>query len=151
MPGQTDEVRPRPDHGEDSYKGSGRLAGRVAVITGADSGIGRAVAIAYAREGADVLISYYNEHDDAQESARWVEQAGRRAAVVPGDVKDVAHCKLLVDRALDEFGRIDIVVNNAAHQSTFETLEDIDEEDWDVTFRTNIYGPSICASLPCRT
>ena len=140
MPGSTAKMDPPPDHGEESYKGSGRLQGRAAIITGADSGIGRAVAIAYAREGADVLISYYDEHDDAQETARWVKEAGRRALVVPGDIKDEAHCKQLVQRAMQEFGKLDILVNNAAHQATFESIEDISSEEWDVTFRTNIYS-----------
>jgi NAD(P)-dependent dehydrogenase (short-subunit alcohol dehydrogenase family) len=143
MPGSTAKMDPPPDHGEESYKGSGRLQGRAAIITGADSGIGRAVAIAYAREGADVLISYYDEHDehdDAQETARWVKEAGRRALVVPGDIKDEAHCKQLVQQAMQEFGKLDILVNNAAHQATFESIEDISSEEWDVTFRTNIYS-----------
>jgi NAD(P)-dependent dehydrogenase (short-subunit alcohol dehydrogenase family) len=140
MPGSTAQMTPRPDHGEESYKGSGRLAGRAALITGADSGIGRAVAIAFAREGADVLISYYNEHEDAKETARWVEKAGRKAVVVAGDIKDEGHCKELVTRAQQEFGKLDILVNNAAHQATFEKIEDISAEEWDVTFRTNIYS-----------
>ena len=140
MPGSTAKMTPTPDHGEESYKGSGRLAGRAAIITGADSGIGRAVAIAYAREGADVLISYYNEHEDARETARWVEQAGRKAVVVAGDIKEEAHCKELVRKAMEEFGKLDILVNNAAHQATFESIEDISAEEWDVTFRTNIYS-----------
>ncbi|WP_181704631.1 SDR family oxidoreductase [Chthonobacter rhizosphaerae] len=140
MPGSTTEMTPKPDHGEESYKGSGKLEGRKALITGADSGIGRAVAIAFAREGADVLISYYNEHEDAKETARWVEQAGRKAVVAPGDIKDEAFCKSLVGRAVSELGGLDILVNNAAHQATFESLEDISSEEWDVTFRTNIYS-----------
>ncbi|GEO38033.1 NAD(P)-dependent oxidoreductase [Skermanella aerolata] len=140
MPGSTAEMTPTPDHGEESYKGSGRLEGRAAIITGADSGIGRAVAIAFAREGADVLISYYNEHDDARETARWVEQAGRKAVVVSGDIKEESHCKELIQEAIDRFGKLDILVNNAAHQATFESIEDISSEEWDVTFRTNIYS-----------
>jgi NAD(P)-dependent dehydrogenase (short-subunit alcohol dehydrogenase family) len=140
MPGSTQAMTPKPDHGEESYKGSGRLQGMAAVITGGDSGIGRAVAIAFAREGADVLISYYNEHDDAQDTARFVEQAGRKAIVVPGDIKDEQHCKELIDRAFKEFGKLDILVNNAAHQATIEKIEDISAEEWDVTFRTNIYS-----------
>jgi NAD(P)-dependent dehydrogenase (short-subunit alcohol dehydrogenase family) len=139
-PGLTGEMTPRPDHGEESYKGSGKLEGCAAIITGGDSGIGRAVAIAYAREGADVLISYYNEDEDAQDTARWVEKAGRKAILVPGDIKDEAHCKSLIERALSEFGRLDILVNNAAHQKTFDSIEDISAEEWDVTFRTNIYS-----------
>src|SRR5579884_857086 len=112
-PGHTGEMRPVPDHGETSYKGCGKLQGRAALITGADSGIGRAVAIAFAREGAEVLISYLDEHEDAKETARWVEEAGRRAVLVAGDVADQAHCRALVDRALREFGHLDILVNNA--------------------------------------
>lgn len=139
-PGTTAEMSPTPDHGEKTYRGSGRLAGRAALITGGDSGIGRAVAIAFAREGADVLISYYNEHEDAEETARWVDEAGRKAILVPGDIKDEAHCNSLVDRAVEEFGKLDILVNNAAHQKTFEKIEDISAEEWDVTFRTNIYS-----------
>ncbi len=140
MPGATDEMRPSPDHGEESYRGSGRLHDRVAIITGADSGIGRAVAIAYAREGADVVIVYYNEHDDARETARWVEDAGQRALLLPGDIKEEAFCESVVERAVQEFGRLDILVNNAAHQATIERIEDITAEEWDVTFRTNIYS-----------
>src|SRR6201982_2136156 len=126
-PGRTGDMNPRPDHGEESDRGSGRVAGKAAVITGADSGIGRAVAIAFAREGADVLISYLCEHEDARETARWVEESGRRAILVAGDVKDPAHCRQLVDRTLKEFGKIDILVNNAAYQMTHVDLEEISE------------------------
>jgi NAD(P)-dependent dehydrogenase (short-subunit alcohol dehydrogenase family) len=139
-PGLTDEMRPRPDHGEDSYKGSGKLEGRVALITGADSGIGRAVAIAFAREGADVLISYLSEDEDAEETAKWVREAGRRAVTIAGDIADEGHCRSLVERCVGELGGVDILVNNAAHQATFESLEDISAEEWDKTFRTNIYS-----------
>src|ERR1700710_2013448 len=111
MPGDTQAMDPKPDHGEESYKGSGRLAGKAALITGADSGIGRAVAIAYAREGADVVISYLEEHEDAKETARWVEQAGKRAVLVPGDVGQEQHCIALVERTVKEFGKIDVLVN----------------------------------------
>src|SRR5204862_7890957 len=121
-PGQTREMDPRPDHGERSYRGSGKLEGRAALITGADSGIGRAVAIAFAREGADVLVSYLSEHDDAKETARWVEQAGRRAVLMPGDVADSKHCRALVDRAGKEFGRLDILVNHPAHQMSLQSI-----------------------------
>jgi NAD(P)-dependent dehydrogenase (short-subunit alcohol dehydrogenase family) len=131
---------PRPDHGEESYRGSGRLTGKAAVITGADSGIGRAVAIAYAREGADVLISYLNEDDDARDTAKWVEQAGRRAVVVAGDLTDPAHCRAVVDRAVQEFGRIDVLVANAAFQMSYESIEDIPDEEWDRTLATNLGG-----------
>ncbi|MBV8614364.1 MAG: SDR family oxidoreductase [Acetobacteraceae bacterium] len=139
-PGHEGEMRTKPDHGETSYEGSGKLAGRAAIITGADSGIGRAVAIAFAREGADVLIAYLNEHDDARETAGWVEKAGRRAVVVPGDVSQQDHCRELVQRAVNEFGRLDILVNNAAMQRTHESLDEISAEEWDQTFRTNIYS-----------
>jgi NAD(P)-dependent dehydrogenase (short-subunit alcohol dehydrogenase family) len=139
-PGQTREMDPRPDHGEHSYRGNGKLEGRAALITGADSGIGRAVAIAFAREGADVLISYLEEHDDAKETARWVEQAGRKAVVMAGDVADPAHCRALVARAVKEFGRLDVLVNNAAYQMTFQSLDEISDQEWDKTFRTNIYS-----------
>jgi hypothetical protein len=137
-PGRTDELSPRPDHGEESYRGSGRLAGKAAVITGADSGIGRAVAIAYAREGADVLIAYLNEHDDARETASWVERAGRKAVLVAGDLADSAHCRAVIDAAVAEFGRIDVLVSNAAQQMTYEKVEDISDEAWDRTIAVNL-------------
>jgi NAD(P)-dependent dehydrogenase (short-subunit alcohol dehydrogenase family) len=129
---------PQPDHGEQSYKGSGRLAGKAALITGADSGIGRAAAIAYAREGADVAIAYLDEHEDAKETARWVEKAGRKALLLPGDITDAAHCRDLVAKTVAAFGRIDVLVNNAAYQMTYDGLESISDEDWDKTFSTNI-------------
>lgn len=140
MPGRTAEMTPQPDHGETSYRGSGRLVGKKAVITGGDSGIGRAVAIAFAREGADVLIAYLNEHDDAGDTARLVEEAGRKAVLVPGDIQDPAHCRAIIDRAVSELGGIDILVNNAAHQATFADIADIDDEEWDLTFRVNIHA-----------
>ena len=130
-------MRPRPDCGETSYEGHGRLRGKVAVITGGDSGIGRAVAIAYAREGADVLISYLDEHDDAAETAKYVEDAGRRAVLVAGDLAAPQHCRDVIARAVEEFGRIDVLVNNAAYQMTRETLEDVPDEEWDHTIATN--------------
>jgi NAD(P)-dependent dehydrogenase (short-subunit alcohol dehydrogenase family) len=139
-PGFTEELNPKPDHGENSYRGCGKLKGRAAIITGADSGVGRAVAIAFAREGADVLISYLCEHEDAKETARWVEEAGRRAVLAPGDVKDPEHCRQLVDRALNEFGKLDILVNNAAYQMTHKSIDEISDDEWDLTFRTNIYS-----------
>lgn len=139
-PGGTGEMTPRPDHGEESYKGSGKLAGRAAIITGGDSGIGRAVAIAFAREGADVLIAYLQADDDARETAHWVEKAGRRAVLMAGDVGEQAHCRAIVDKAVAEFGRLDILVNNAAMQRTHESLDEITAEEWDKTFRTNIYS-----------
>jgi NAD(P)-dependent dehydrogenase (short-subunit alcohol dehydrogenase family) len=137
-PGHTAPLDPPPDHGEKSYKGSGRLVGKAAIITGADSGIGRAVAIAFAREGADVLISYLNEEDDARETAKWVEAAGRRAVLVAGDVVEREHCRAIVARAVRAFGKVDIVVNNAAYQMTHETVEEISDDEWDRTFDTNI-------------
>jgi NAD(P)-dependent dehydrogenase (short-subunit alcohol dehydrogenase family) len=140
MPGSSADMEPKPDYGETSYRGCGRLAGKTAIITGADSGIGRAVALAFAREGADVLVSYYNEHEDARETERLVLGAGRKCVVVAGDVKDPAHCRALVDKAISTFGRLDILVNNAAHQATFSSIEDISDEEWEVTFRTNIHA-----------
>ncbi|MBB2203392.1 SDR family oxidoreductase [Gluconacetobacter tumulisoli] len=139
-PGRTDAMRPKPDHGETTYRGSGRLAGKRALITGADSGIGRAVAIAFAREGADVAIAYHDEHEDAREAASWVQQAGRKAILLPGDVAGKPHCVTLIQRTVEAFGGIDILVNNAAHQKSIEKLDDIDEAEWDTTFRTNIYS-----------
>jgi hypothetical protein len=139
-PGTEAELTPQADHGETSYRGSGKLTGRVAVITGGDSGIGRAVAIAYAREGADLLISYLNEQEDedARETARHVEAAGRRCVLMSGDIADPAHCRAIIDRAVRELGRVDILVNNAAFQRTYESIEEIPDEEWDYTFRTNI-------------
>lgn len=139
-PGSTGEMSPTPDHGEHSYKGSGRLKDKKAIITGGDSGIGRAVAIAFAREGADVLISYLNEDEDARETARWVEEAGRKAVLMPGDIQDADHCREIIRRAVEEFGRVDVLVNNAAWQMTFMELADISDEDWEATFRTNIHA-----------
>ncbi|WP_376743620.1 SDR family oxidoreductase [Ensifer canadensis] len=140
MPGLTRKMNPVPDHGEQSYKGSGRLAGKMAVITGADSGIGRAVAIAFAREGADILISYLEEDEDARETAQHVEEAGRKAVLVKGDIQSADHCRYIVDRAMADLGGIDILVNNAAHQSTFKEIGDIPDEEWELTFRVNIHA-----------
>jgi NAD(P)-dependent dehydrogenase (short-subunit alcohol dehydrogenase family) len=137
-PGHTDEMDPRPDHGEESYRGHDRLLDKATIITGADSGIGRAVAIAFAREGADVLLSYLDEDDDARDTAKWIEQAGRKAILAPGDVTDPAHCRALVERAVAEFGRLDVLVANAAYQMTYESLEEIPDEDWDRTLATNL-------------
>ncbi|MBL0801540.1 MULTISPECIES: SDR family oxidoreductase [Streptomyces] len=137
-PGSTTEMRPEPDHGEESYRGSGRLAGKTAVITGGDSGIGRAVAIAFAREGADVLVSYLDEHEDAEQTRHWVEEAGRRCVLVPGDLADPAHCRAVIDTALREFERLDILVSNAAFQMTRNAVEDIPDEEWDRTLATNV-------------
>jgi NAD(P)-dependent dehydrogenase (short-subunit alcohol dehydrogenase family) len=131
-------MNPVPDCGEESYVGNGRLTGKVAVITGGDSGIGRAVAIAYAREGADVVISYLSEHDDAKNTAQWVERAGRKAVLIAGDVSRPDHCRSIIQRAVDEFSRIDILVSNAAYQMTHQTLEEISDEEWEYTFATNV-------------
>jgi NAD(P)-dependent dehydrogenase (short-subunit alcohol dehydrogenase family) len=137
-PGTTAQMRPRPDHGEESYRGTGRLAGKKAVITGADSGIGRAVAIAYAREGADVLLSYLNEDDDAEDTARLVREAGRKAVLLPGDIAQAQHCRDIIDRAVAEFGQIDVLVSNAAYQMSHESLDEISDDEWEHTFATNV-------------
>lgn len=141
-PASEQEMRSKPDHGEDSYRGYGRLAGKAALITGGDSGIGKAVAIAYAREGADVLISYLSEEEeqDAIDAAHYVEQAGRKAVRVRGDISDERHCGELVERAFREFGRLDILVNNAAYQMTHNSIDEFSSEEWDYTFRTNIHA-----------
>jgi NAD(P)-dependent dehydrogenase (short-subunit alcohol dehydrogenase family) len=140
MPGKTDAMQPVPDHGEQSYKGSGRLHGKRAIITGADSGIGRAVALAFAREGADILIAYLNEHDDANETKHVVEDAGRKAVLVAGDVQHAEHCRDIVQKAVSKLGGVDILVNNAAHQATFKQIEEIDDDEWELTFRVNIHA-----------
>ena len=139
-PGKEKEMHPKVDHGEKSYKGSGKLEGKNAIITGADSGIGRAVAIAFAREGANVLISYLEEHDDAKETAKWVIKAGKKAVLVPGDISEEDHCKKIVEKAVEEFGQIDVLVNNAAFQMARESIQDIPSDEWDKTFKTNIYS-----------
>jgi len=141
-PGLTTEMSERPDHGEESYHGSGRLAGKRAVITGGDSGIGRAVAIAFAREGADVLISYLPEEEtDAQDTARLIEKAGRRAVTVPGDIRDEAHCRAIVERAMSDLGGLEILVNNAAYQMAQPGgITDITDEQFDRVMKTNLYA-----------
>ena len=138
--GLESEMRPRPDYGEESYRGSGKLQGKAAVITGGDSGIGRAVALAYAREGADVLISYLDEHSDAQETVRILEKEGRRCVAVAGDIGEDAHCQEIVERAVQEFGKLDILVNNAAYQEVIDSIEDVTEELLEHTYRTNIFA-----------
>jgi NAD(P)-dependent dehydrogenase (short-subunit alcohol dehydrogenase family) len=137
-PGHEEAMRPLADHGEETYVGHGRLEDKVALITGADSGIGRAVAIAFAREGADILCSYLNEDDDAAETRRWVEKAGRRCITVPGDIGDRDHCNALVEQAVGELGRLDVLVNNAAYQMSYESFLEIPPDEIDFVFRTNI-------------
>ena len=133
-------MKPAADHGEKSYKGSGKLRGKVALITGGDSGIGRAVAIAFAREGADVFISYLSEHRDAEQTAKLVRKAGRHCIVAPGDLSDEEFCRTLVRRCISEMGGLDVLVNNAAHQRAHEKVEEFSSEDFDKTFRTNVYA-----------
>ncbi len=150
-PGSSARMRPEPNYGEDSYSGSGKLAGQVALITGADSGIGRAVALAFAREGANVLLSYLaEEEEDADAAARAVQEAGQQAVKLPGDISDPAHCRALVQAAIDRFGRLDILVNNGAFQMTRTKLDEITDEEWDLTFRTNVHSQFyLCkAALP---
>jgi NAD(P)-dependent dehydrogenase (short-subunit alcohol dehydrogenase family) len=150
-PGSEQAMTPKPDHGETTYRGSGKLTGKRAVITGGDSGIGKAVAIAFAREGADVLISYLPEEDeDAQETKHWIEEAGRKAVLFPGDLSDPAYCRSVIATAVEELGGIDVLVNNAAYQMTHETLEEISDQEWDHTIATNLsaYFHLTKAALP---
>lgn len=150
-PGLASKMNPRPDHGETSYKGSGRLAGRKALITGGDSGMGRAAAIAYAREGADVAINYFpTEEPDAQEVIALIKATGRKAVAIPGDLRDEAFCQKLVQEAVDKLGGLDIVVNNAGRQQSHQSILDISTEQFDWTMKTNIYAPFwiIKAALP---
>jgi NAD(P)-dependent dehydrogenase (short-subunit alcohol dehydrogenase family) len=140
FPGEESRMEPQPDFGEGSYRGSGKLEGKVALITGGDSGIGRAVALAFAREGADVVISYLNEDEDAQQTVRYVTEEGRRGLAIPGDIQDEAHCAQLIDRTVGELGRLDILVNNAAFQNVVDDIQDLTSDDWDRAFRTNIYA-----------
>ena len=140
IPGQESEMRPRPDFGEKSYEGTGKLRGRVAIITGADSGIGRAVAVAFARDGADVVVSYLNEHRDAEETAQVIREAGRRALLIPGDIQDERHCEEIISRCIREFGRVDILVNNAAHQVSHEHFSEITAQEIETTYRTNVFA-----------
>jgi NAD(P)-dependent dehydrogenase (short-subunit alcohol dehydrogenase family) len=141
MPGSDAALDPPADHGEHSYRGSGRLLNKVAIITGGDSGIGRAVAIAFAREGADLVLSYLNEEDDARETERWVVAAGRKCELVPGDISNEKACRDLVQAAVRSFGHVNILVNNAAYQMAYEKLDQITFEEFDKTFRTNVYAP----------
>jgi NAD(P)-dependent dehydrogenase (short-subunit alcohol dehydrogenase family) len=149
-PGTEQEMREKPDHGETSYVGSGRLEGKVAVITGGDSGIGKAVAIAFAREGADVVISYLDEHEDAAEAVDLVEQAGRKALSISGDLADPAHCRDIIARTVEEFGRVDVLVSNAAFQMDHPTLEEVPDEEWDRTLAINLsaYFHLVKAAVP---
>ncbi|WJM14607.1 SDR family oxidoreductase [Microbacterium arborescens] len=150
VPGTDQQMVPKPDYGEETYRGSGKLTGKRALITGGDSGIGKAVALAYAREGADVAISYLDEHEDAEEAKRFVEQAGRRAVLIPGDISDPAHCREVVRRTVEELGGIDILVSNAAFQMNRETVEEIPDDEWDFTWATNVdaYFHLVKAALP---
>ena len=143
----------KPDHGEDTYRGSGRLRDRVALITGADSGIGRAVAIAYAREGAHVAIAYLpEEEEDAVETEKWVAQAGVRVLRLPGDIQNERHCSEMVDRVFHELGTLDILVNNAAYQMTHDSIEEFSTEEFERTFRTNVYAMFwLCRAAVPRT
>ncbi len=138
VPGTLGEMDPKPDHGEESYRGSGRLTGKAAVITGGDSGIGRAAAIAFAREGADVLVSYLNEHEDAKDTARYVEEAGRKCVLVAGDLADRAHQKTIIPKAVEAFGKVDILVNNAAFQMSHDSLDEVSDDEWDHTLALNL-------------
>ncbi|MGA0568587.1 SDR family oxidoreductase [Rathayibacter sp. KR2-224] len=149
-PGTEAELNPKADHGEQSYKGSGRLQGKAAIITGADSGIGKAVAIAFAREGADVAFGYLEEDEDARDTEHWITEAGRRCVALRGDISDPAESRRLVDAAMNEFGRIDVVVSNAAMQRTYTKVEDIPDDEWDKTIATNLsaYFHLVKAALP---
>ena len=151
-PGLAGKMEPRPDHGETSYKGSGRLAVRKALITGGDSGMGRAAAIAYAREGADVAINYFpTEEADAQEVIALIKQAGRIGLAIPGDLRDEAFCRTLVEKAVQGLGGLDIVVSNAARQQSRDSILDISSEGFDATMKTKIYAPSGSSRRCCRT
>lgn len=138
--GSTWKMDPEPDHGEKSYRGSGRLTGKRALVTGADSGIGRAVAIAFAREGADVIVAYHSHEAEAEETARWVREAGRRAELFGGDLAEQMVCRELASFATHVFGGLDVLVNNAAHQASYDRLEDIPDQDWEVTFAVNVHA-----------
>lgn len=140
MPGSEKNMNPYPDHGEDSYKGSGKLKGKKVIITGGDSGIGKAVAIAFAREGADILISYLNEEEDANDTLKYIKAAGRKAVLLPGDISEEAHCNYIIETALKEFDGIDIIVNNAAYQMSHKSLSEISAEELEYTFRTNLFS-----------
>jgi NAD(P)-dependent dehydrogenase (short-subunit alcohol dehydrogenase family) len=140
LPGLTEKMTPVPDHGEKTYKGSGRLKGRKAIITGGDSGIGRAVAIAYAREGADILIAYLEEDEDAKATRTLIDAEGRKSVLVRGDIQHPTHCEAIIHQAVSKLGGIDILVNNAAHQASFKAIEDISNDEWEMTFRINLHA-----------
>ncbi|MBF4463039.1 MULTISPECIES: SDR family oxidoreductase [unclassified Rathayibacter] len=149
-PGTEAGLTPKADHGETSYRGSGRLAGKVALVTGSDSGIGKAVAIAFAREGADVAISYLDEHEDAEDTATWVEEAGREALLLPGDLQDPEHCRALVAETVERFGHLEVLVSNAAFQMSRDDVTDIPDREWDRTITTNVsaYFHLVKTALP---
>jgi NAD(P)-dependent dehydrogenase (short-subunit alcohol dehydrogenase family) len=149
-PGQTAEMRPTPDHGESTYKGSGKLTGKTALITGGDSGIGRAVAIAMAREGADIAIAYLNEHEDAKETAGWVEKAGRRAITIARDLQHAESCRQIVEETVERLGKLDILVNNAAYQWELADIEALTSQQLERTFRTNIFAYILVAQAALR-
>lgn len=140
VPGVEKKMDPQADHGEETYEGNGFLNNKAVIITGGDSGIGKAVAIAMAREGADVLISYLDkvEDEDAEDTKKWVEKAGRKCTVIRGDIRDENHCKKIVDRCVKDFGKVDVLINNAAYQMTYETVQEITAEEWNKTFEVNM-------------
>jgi NAD(P)-dependent dehydrogenase (short-subunit alcohol dehydrogenase family) len=147
-PGSEEKMSPRADHGESSYQGTGRLKGRTALVTGADSGIGRAVALAFAREGADVAISYLSEDRDAKETERLVTEAGRKAILLPGDIGERYVPQAVARKAVDAFGTVDILVNNAAFQRTYENFEDISDDEFEATYRVNVFAMfRLCKAL----
>jgi NAD(P)-dependent dehydrogenase (short-subunit alcohol dehydrogenase family) len=139
VPGSEAEMTPRPDYGEESYRGSDRLRGKVAIITGGDSGIGRAIALAYAREGANVVLSYLSEEEDAAKTAQIVEEAGSEAMQIPGDIGDETHCRRIVTQTIERFGRLDILINNAAYQKSHESISEVTPEELEHTYRTNLF------------
>jgi NAD(P)-dependent dehydrogenase (short-subunit alcohol dehydrogenase family) len=149
-PGYEEEMQPQADHGEKSYKGSNKLEGKVALITGGDSGIGRAVAIAFAREGADLLISYLSEDEDADSVKKLIRKEGRRCLTIAGDISEEELCLALIDRCVEELGRLDVLVNNAAYQSSHEDIQELSSEEFEYTFRTNVYAMFVLckAALP---
>lgn len=140
VPGVEKKMDPQADHGENSYEGHGLLKDQAVIITGGDSGIGKAVAIAMAREGADIVISYKDkvEDEDAKDTLRWVKKAGRKGILIRGDIRDEKHCRKIVDRCVKQFGKVDVLVNNAAYQMTYETVEEITADEWNKTFETNM-------------